>query len=498
MREGAGTGWVVGMLGAAFLGVVVPVRVLGQVPVYPPALDTLYPIVGDSVAVRVSGYRILGIRSWHLAVSEVIQAWDEAGLARRADGGCLRTPRPPLPPSRPRPGASATVSPDLAERWARLFEPGEARCPHPPPSAGPMSLRPMAEAFRAELEEYRRGAEAARRSGLFTAAQYWRWIVLYREGLGMYRDYFDQPAPALQYGVGGTWERLPDIPYPVRAPAVATDGARIYVFGGSTNGNVRVARTQILEPGTGSWSQGAALPEAIEWSSAVYADGRFHVLGGVTDRVAAVATHWIYDPQRDAWETGPPMSSPAAGAAAVVIDGRILVAGGNDGPRSYSARLRVYDLESRSWSEGTPAPAARINWQGAAIGGELWVGGGSGPGRTTSRTLHRYIPATGAWSSSASIPTRNEGYAGAEVDGRYCLVGGRVTPASGSFNTPSDRVSCFVPEENRWLNLARLPTAVEEAGAVGLDGVLYVLGGRVSFDGVTGEVHRLSFDRLTR
>jgi hypothetical protein len=42
-----------------------------------------------------------------------------------------------------------------------------------------------------------------------------------------------------------------------------------------------------------------------------------------------------------------------------------------------------------------------------------------------------------------------------------------------------------------WLVGPPLPTAVEESGASTVEGVLYVVGGRVSFSGVTGEVYRL-------
>ena len=59
----------------------------------------------------------------------------------------------------------------------------------------------------------------------------------------------------------------------------------------------------------------------------------------------------------------------------------------------------------------------------------------------------------------------------------------------GSFNPPFDHVDCFEPKLHVWLTGPPLPTAVEEAGAVTVNGVLYVLGGRVSYGGVTGVVY---------
>jgi N-acetylneuraminic acid mutarotase len=290
----------------------------------------------------------------------------------------------------------------------------------------------------------------------------------------------------------GAWERAPDLVYPVQAPAVATDGERIFVFGGSTHGNVRTARTQIFDPASEAWTLGAPVPEPLDWSVAAYARGVFHLMGGVTDRSAATDQHWIYDPVEDRWGTAAPMPSGAAGAAAALIDDRIIVVGGNDGPRSYSARVRVLDLESGEWSSRELAPAPRINWQAGSIGGGLFVAGGSGPGRVTASALYRYNPTSREWSSHALLPAPNEGYAAATLAGRYyCALGGRVTPPTGSFGTPSARVDCFDPVVGRWSALPPLPRPVQELGAAAVGGTLYALGGRIEYGEASTRVYRL-------
>ena len=89
------------------------------------------------------------------------------------------------------------------------------------------------------------------------------------------------------------------------------------------------------------------------------------------------------------------------------------------------------------------------------------------------------------------MPSQNEGYAATEVAGLYCVLGGRIAPASGSFSTPFDRVDCYEPDMQEWLAGPPLPIGAEEMGAVSIDGVVYAIGGRVSFAGVTGAVYRL-------
>lgn len=304
----------------------------------------------------------------------------------------------------------------------------------------------------------------------------------------------DLPATELQATatVDGQWEAVGQLPVPVRAPAVGTDGTRIYVFGGSTGASPRVATTQVFDPSTETWTQASAAPGEHEWGTAVFVDGVFHLLGGVRDGVAASDHHWIYDPVADTWSTRPALPSPAAGSASALLDGRVLLAGGIDGPGAHSDNLHIYDASAETWSAGPPTPAKRINWQGVSLGEYFYVAGGLSPGRVTSAALYRYHPAQASWASLAPMPGPNEGFAGASWEGMYCVVGGRVAPSGGSFNTPFDDFNCFIPEMGEWLAGPAIPTAAQEMGAVSVGGDLYILGGRVTFSGVTGEVYRLA------
>lgn len=299
------------------------------------------------------------------------------------------------------------------------------------------------------------------------------------------------PASAQGVGAAGSWEPTAELIYPVRAAAVATDGKRIFVFGGTTHANAKTAYTQVFDPSTESWTLGADVPKRLDWGSVVYTRGRFHLLGGVTNEVAATNEYWIYDPVEDVWAAGPRMLSAAAGAAAVAIDDLIIVVGGIDGPSAYSARVRVFHLEQERWSERRRAPAARINWQGAELEGDLFVAGGSGPGRTTGLALYRYNPVSDEWSAHALASTPTEGYGAAAANGSYCVLGGRETPVTGSFGPPSDRVDCYEPIADRWWSAPSLPEPMQEIGAAALGSVLYAIGGRVSYDRASAAVHRL-------
>lgn len=61
----------------------------------------------------------------------------------------------------------------------------------------------------------------------------------------------------------------------------------------------------------------------------------------------------------------------------------------------------------------------------------------------------------------------------------------------GSFNTPFDDVECFDEALGVWLTGPEFPAPVQEAGAVGIDGTLYVMAGWLAHETVTDAVYRL-------
>ena len=294
-----------------------------------------------------------------------------------------------------------------------------------------------------------------------------------------------------ELAVTGSWDTLPDMPVPVRAAAAATDGQRIFVFGGESTDET-VATTQIFDPATDTWSLGAPVPTEVVWSTAVFVAGRIHLFGGVTDREAATDAHWIYNPTTDAWAPGPALPAPAAGAASGSVGAIVVVAGGIDGPGAYSDNVHVYDANARRWSAGEPVPEPWINWRAGRAGARLLFAGGSGPGRATSRLLREYDPVLDEWTTLPQLPVRTEAMAASGAAGLFCLLGGRVTPFEGSFNTPRDRVDCFEPEGELWLDGPDLPIRLQESVAIELQGSLYVMGGWLGPVDIAANAYRLA------
>lgn len=272
------------------------------------------------------------------------------------------------------------------------------------------------------------------------------------------------------------WEALEPLPVAVRSAAVATDGARVYVVGGSTESG-RTTLLQILDVDAGTWSYGASLPEPTDWGTAAWVAGALHFIGGVTDGASASTQHYAYDPGSDEWSVQPPVPEPIAGTSGLTDGSDIYVFAGNSGGSpAYTSKTHVYDVSAGSWSTVLDVPGARINWSGTFHDGAFYLIGGQTEGIETSSDLLQYDAAADSWTSLRPIPVEREAHGVASANGLVCAIGGRLA-ASGNFNTPYDNVSCYDPTTDRWEPAPSLPRARQELGAVTVGDLMIAIGG---------------------
>jgi N-acetylneuraminic acid mutarotase len=160
-----------------------------------------------------------------------------------------------------------------------------------------------------------------------------------------------------------SWTALAGMPGGGRNHAAsATDGTKLYVFGGRRGGNF-VANgydsVMVFDPQSGSWTWSGAggsalapLPEARGgMGKAVYLRGEFYVFGGETlddpdanangvyDRVD------VYDPLANSWRAEAKMPNPRHGIFPVLYQGHVFLAGG--GTRSANSQSVLFDTFTR-------------------------------------------------------------------------------------------------------------------------------------------------------
>ena len=178
------------------------------------------------------------------------------------------------------------------------------------------------------------------------------------------------------------------------------------------------------------------------------------------------------------WATKAPIPTARAEAASGAINGQLYVAGGNASTQTLAV-LEVYDPSTDTWSTKALMPVAIYSAASAVINGRLYVAGGASLNNPAQpnpfNTLYSYDPTTDTWTALAPMPTPEVGAAAANVNGELYVVGGI---SQSVINNPRNGVlQVYDPTTNTWTTKTSMPTARAGAGAVAINGQLYVVGG---------------------
>lgn len=192
------------------------------------------------------------------------------------------------------------------------------------------------------------------------------------------------------------WRLGPPLPYATGSAASALIGDQIYLAGGIV-GDTTTRQAVRLDLATGEWHAIAPMPRARNHTAAATDGHRLFVFGGRgpgSGDSNVVANGYddvqIYDPATDSWTASgegvdAPLPLPQARGGmgkAVYLNGEFYVFGGEtlDGPgatpRNVYPRVDIYDPVANRWREGPPLPTARHGIFPAAWGPWIWVAGG--------------------------------------------------------------------------------------------------------------------------
>jgi uncharacterized repeat protein (TIGR03803 family) len=137
---------------------------------------------------------------------------------------------------------------------------------------------------------------------------------------------------------------------------------------------------------------------------------------------------------------------------------------------------RKYTVHN-SWSSGAAMPVAAEAAAAVADGSNIFVVGGYNSTGFLDNT-QVYSTATNKWSTGGALPAAIRGGAITEVKGLIYFFGGYNT--AGSTNT----VYIYNPATKKWTTgTSPMPTTRGDAAAAVEDGIIYVIGGSVQFQG---------------
>ena len=148
---------------------------------------------------------------------------------------------------------------------------------------------------------------------------------------------------------GTTFQILGNLPTPVRYPAVAAVGSKIYAIGGTTTGNASgaVRAVQMLDTTTGAVSTIGALPQPLTDAVAATVKGHIYVFGG---QLAGRISDQVWRLDVGPTGSGPVTFEPVATLPTPVTDAAIAVLGNTAflvGGESPSVLSSITTLEIR-------------------------------------------------------------------------------------------------------------------------------------------------------
>lgn len=142
-------------------------------------------------------------------------------------------------------------------------------------------------------------------------------------------------------------------------------------------------------------------------------------------------------------------------------------------------RVIAYDTRSRKWSEPTQTPIGLNHSQAATYEGDLYLAGGYLDGDEPTNEFWKYDPEADEWTKLPSM-VKPRGAAGTTVVGDKLYVAGGAPRTFGvtAEGSPYGTLEIYDFETGRWSAGPDMPLPRHHLVAAGLDGKLYVAGGR--------------------
>ncbi|MBM3328498.1 MAG: hypothetical protein FJY67_03360 [Calditrichaeota bacterium] len=253
--------------------------------------------------------------------------------------------------------------------------------------------------------------------------------------------------------------------------AAATDGERLYVFGGAAM-MPRMGLTATAEvyiPDDDAWEDLAPLPVALYQASAVRVGESILLFGGLSENGPNVVV-FRYNIRRNAYDTVGRMPGARRAFGTVLVGRRVMLAGGVADRQQYPREVLWWDTANNEW-EGGPALNHPSSNFGFARDGAIWIVGGIYLGLLDRVEIFR----EGNWHEVPAMRLPEpRGELSADVSGDTMLV---VAGGAMMHNPVSAAVIGFHFGLERWIELPEMRSPRVEFSLLQAKGRLYAIGG---------------------
>jgi len=177
------------------------------------------------------------------------------------------------------------------------------------------------------------------------------------------------------------------------------------------------------------------------------------------------------------WSTAARLPEPLLDAHAATLDGKIYVAGGLDSAGRPTRHAYRYDPSTDRWERISDLPAPRHGMPLVVWGDTLYaLGGFSGRELRAERTMWTYRADRDLWVDRPQLPAPRGAGAATVVDDLIVLVGGLMRFSDGGLVAAC---AVYEPKVHAWIEVWPLPTLRDHLTAQAVDGIVYVIGGRL-------------------
>ena len=235
-----------------------------------------------------------------------------------------------------------------------------------------------------------------------------------------------------------------------------------------------------------AWTQAAPCPLPRFEARGLAVQGNLLVMGGFTSASLDVTSRVdVFDPEANIWTQRQNLPGPETHVGAAVKDGTVYMVGGFRGPASSwvtSSEFWSYDFANDVWTALPPLPSQRAALSLTNVGNAFYaVGGLAADGNTDSANNTYWFIDDDQWTTSTDLPNPRNHLGGAVVLGQLYIVGGRHSWDEISGNQPE--LDAFDPTSSSWSRLADIPALGRSeiaASTFSAGDRLFVIGGSVN------------------
>jgi N-acetylneuraminic acid mutarotase len=279
-----------------------------------------------------------------------------------------------------------------------------------------------------------------------------------------------------------------------RAEALtATIDGKIYVFGGfakDANGEGPIARSDVYDPASDTWSRIADMPRAyshvgvaVDGHDVYFCGGYYGTQPGTYAQVFGTNEVWRYNVDSNTYTPMPALPAALAGGGAAIIGRQLHYFGGFELSRQDVNVHYVLDLDNPSagWHTAAPMLLSTNHLGAVTFGGKIYaIAGQTGHDENlvTRDDVQIYDPATDRWTAGAPMPAPRSHMASATF-----VMGDRILVISGESanGVETDTVFAYTPATNSWQTLTPLPALrFSGVGAVVNGRIYYTTGGNAA------------------